>query len=74
MVAALKQQQNRDANHNPKRILPSNRVYRTSIPALCAQYENALMEIRIAQHDLQFPRVTLPPTVSLDIFPDKFVI
>ena len=51
MVAALKQQQNGDANHNPKRILPSNRVYRTSIPALCAQFENELMEIRTAQHD-----------------------
>ena len=49
MVAALKQQQNRDANHNPKRILPSNRVYRTSIPALCAQFENELMEIRICE-------------------------
>ena len=74
MVAALKQQQNRDASHNPKRILPSNRVYRTSIPALCAQFENELMKIRTAQHDRLFPNVTLPPTVSLDIFPDKFVI
>ena len=27
-----------------------------------------------AQHDRLFPSVTLPPTVSLDIFPDKFVI
>ena len=54
MVAALKQQQNRDASHNPKRILPSNRVYRTSIPALCAQFENELMEIRTAQHDRLF--------------------
>ena len=74
MVAALKQQQNRDASHNPKRILPSNRVYRTSIPALCAQFENKLMIIRTAQYDRLFPSVTLPPTVSLDIFPDKFVI
>ena len=74
MVAALKLQQNRDASHNPKRILPSSRVYRTSIPALCAQFENELMEIRTAQYDRLFPSVTLPPTVSLDIFPDKFVI
>lgn len=54
MVAALKQQQNRDASHNPKRILHSNRVYWTSIPALCAQFENELMEIRTAQHDRLF--------------------
>ena len=27
-----------------------------------------------AQHDRLFPSVTLPPTVSLDIFPDTFVI
>ena len=74
MVAALKQQQNRDKSHNSKRVFPSSVVYRTSIPALCAQFENELMEIRIAQHDRLFPSVTLPPTVSLDIFPDKFVI
>ena len=64
----------RDTDNSNKRILPSNRLHVTTIAPLRMALQAKLMSLRQEQHEKLYPGVPQETTVSLDIFPDKFIL
>ena len=73
MSAAFKKS-SREMDNTLKRVLPSHRVHQTTIAPLRAALQPKFMNLRQTQHGKLFPGVPQPPTVSLYMFPDKFIL